>query len=56
RRDYAPLCHVAAIPGEFDRLRKNYQERREWSSLQVECDNAEAAALLNRLGFNAISH
>nr|WP_245166548.1 DUF3410 domain-containing protein [Candidatus Erwinia dacicola] len=37
-------------------MRKNYQERREWSSLQVECDNAEAAALLNRLGFNAISH
>lgn len=56
RRDDAPLRHVAAIAGEFDLLRKNYQERREWSSLQVECDNAEAAALLNRLGFNAFSH
>ena len=53
RRDDAPLRHVAAIPGEFDRLRKHYQERREWSSLRVECDNADTAALLNRLGFNA---
>ncbi|MTD28724.1 4-phosphoerythronate dehydrogenase PdxB [Erwinia sorbitola] len=55
RRDDAPLRHVAAIPGEFDRLRKNYQERREWSSLRVECDNIDTAALLNKLGFNAIS-
>ena len=56
RRDDAALRHVAAISGEFDRLRKHYQERREWSSLQVACDNAEAAALLNKLGFNATSH
>ncbi|WP_426817804.1 4-phosphoerythronate dehydrogenase PdxB [Winslowiella sp. 2C04] len=54
RRDDAPLRHVAAIAGEFDRLRKNYQERREWSSLHVQCDNAEAAELLNKLGFNAV--
>ncbi|QUG74948.1 4-phosphoerythronate dehydrogenase PdxB [Erwinia sp. E602] len=54
RRDDAPLRRVAAIPGEFDRLRKNYQERREWSSLQVVCDNASTAALLVKLGFNAI--
>ncbi|KQN55073.1 4-phosphoerythronate dehydrogenase PdxB [Erwinia sp. Leaf53] len=54
RRDDAPLRRVAAIPGEFDRLRKNYQERREWSSLQVVCDNAATAALLVKLGFNAI--
>jgi len=53
RRDDAPLRHVAAIPGEFDRLRKNYLERREWSSLRVQCDNAETAALLAKLGFNA---
>ena len=54
RRDDAPLRQVAAIPGEFDRLRKTYQERREWSSLQVVCDNAATAALLVKLGFNAI--
>ncbi|MCT2386587.1 4-phosphoerythronate dehydrogenase PdxB [Erwinia pyrifoliae] len=53
RRDDAPLRRGAAIPGEFDRLRKHYQERREWSSLRVECDNSATAALLNRLGFNA---
>ncbi|MBM7343955.1 4-phosphoerythronate dehydrogenase PdxB [Pantoea coffeiphila] len=53
RRDDAPLRHVAAIPGEFDRLRKNYLERREWSSLRVVCDNAETASLLAKLGFNA---
>ena len=55
RRDDAPLRHVAAIPGEFDRLRKNYQERREWSSLRVQCDRAETAILLTKLGFNAVS-
>ncbi len=54
RRDDALLRKVAALPGEFDRLRKNYQQRREWSSLRVECDNAEAAALLQKLGFNAV--
>ncbi|MEA5104339.1 4-phosphoerythronate dehydrogenase PdxB [Pantoea sp. S18] len=53
RRDDAPLRKVAAKPGEFDRLRKQYEERREWSSLQVHCDNAETAAMLNQLGFRA---
>ena len=53
RRDDAPLRKVAAKPGEFDRLRKQYEERREWSSLQVNCDNAETAAMLNHLGFRA---
>ncbi|MBZ2398499.1 4-phosphoerythronate dehydrogenase PdxB [Erwinia amylovora] len=53
RRDDAPLRRGAAITGEFDRLRKNYHQRREWSSLRVECDNAATATLLNRLGFNA---
>ncbi|MBP2167678.1 erythronate-4-phosphate dehydrogenase [Erwinia toletana] len=56
RRDDAPLRHVAAIAGEFDRLRKNYQERREWSSLYVQCDNAAAAEMLTKLGFNAVHH
>jgi len=53
RRDDALLRKVAGIPGEFDRLRKNYVERREWSSLYVICDDADAAALLNKLGFTA---
>ena len=46
RRDDAPLRKVAGIPGEFDKLRKNYLERREWSSLYVICDDASAASLL----------
>lgn len=54
RRDDAPLRAVAAIPGEFDRLRKNYLERREWSSLRVQCDVEPVAALLKKLGFNAV--
>ena len=54
RRDDAQLRKVAGIPGEFDKLRKNYLERREWSSLTVECDDADAAALLQKLGFNAV--
>ncbi|WP_407438004.1 4-phosphoerythronate dehydrogenase PdxB [Lelliottia sp.] len=54
RRDDALLRKVAGIPGEFDKLRKNYLERREWSSLYVICDDADAAALLNNLGFNAV--
>ncbi len=53
RRDDAPLRKVAAKPGEFDRLRKTYQERREWSSLEVICNDAESASLLNALGFCA---
>ncbi|WP_288476942.1 4-phosphoerythronate dehydrogenase PdxB [uncultured Pantoea sp.] len=54
RRDDAPLRKVAAKPGEFDRLRKQYQERREWSSLQVNCDDTATAGMLNQLGFNAL--
>ncbi len=54
RRDDAPLRKVAAKPGEFDRLRKQYEERREWSSLQVNCDNEATAEQLIQLGFNAI--
>ncbi|EKY3194947.1 4-phosphoerythronate dehydrogenase PdxB [Cronobacter turicensis] len=56
RRDDAPLRRVAGVPGEFDKLRKNYQERREWSSLYVQCDDEAAAALLQKLGFNATHH
>ena len=56
RRDDAPLRKVAAIAGEFDKLRKNYLERREWSSLFIQCDDAQAAELLQALGFNAVYH
>jgi erythronate-4-phosphate dehydrogenase len=56
RRDDAPLRKVAGIPGEFDKLRKNYLERREWSSLHVLCDDARSAELLKNLGFNAVHH
>lgn len=56
RRDDAPLRKVAGVPGEFDKLRKNYLERREWSSMNVMCDDAETAALLKKLGFNAVYH
>ena len=56
RRDDALLRKVAGKPGEFDKLRKHYLERREWSSLYVMCDDAEAASLLHKLGFNAVHH
>lgn len=56
RRDDAPLRKVAGQPGEFDKLRKNYLERREWSSLYVQCDDADAAAMLQKLGFSAAHH
>ncbi|NIF30883.1 4-phosphoerythronate dehydrogenase PdxB [Enterobacter sp. Cy-643] len=56
RRDDAPLRKVAGQPGEFDKLRKNYLERREWSSLYVQCDDAETASMLQKLGFSAAHH
>jgi len=56
RRDDALLRKVAGIPGEFDKLRKHYVERREWSSLYVMCDDPAAASLLHKLGFNAVHH
>lgn len=53
RRDDAPLRQVAGIRGEFDRLRKTYPERREWSSLWVTCDDSTTAQQLTALGFSA---
>ncbi|WP_075181342.1 4-phosphoerythronate dehydrogenase PdxB [Pantoea sp. 1.19] len=53
RRDDALLRQVAGQSGEFDRLRKQYDERREWSSLRVQCDDPASAALLTALGFSA---
>ncbi len=53
RRDDGMLRRAAAAAGEFDRLRRDYPVRREWSSLRVETENAASAALLAELGFNA---
>ena len=54
RRDDVPLRRVAGKAGEFDKLRKFYEERREWSSLKVICDNPATVELLNKLGFTAV--
>ncbi|MEE3662738.1 4-phosphoerythronate dehydrogenase PdxB [Brenneria sp. g21c3] len=53
RRDDALLRHAVHQEGGFDRLRKTYQERREWSSLHVVCADSGSADCLNKLGFNA---
>ncbi|MGP1929825.1 MAG: 4-phosphoerythronate dehydrogenase [Arsenophonus sp. ER-BJ3-MAG3] len=53
RRDDSQLRKVAHIIGQFDHLRKFYPDRREWSSLKVNCDNADVADILKKLGFNA---
>lgn len=51
RRDDALLRQSIGKAGGFDALRKHYQQRREWASLKVVCDNATTATLLYRLGF-----
>lgn len=53
RRDDMQLRRAAGLPGEFDRLRKNYYQRREWSSLCVETDDGVGADYLRQLGFQA---
>ncbi|MBJ7221397.1 MULTISPECIES: 4-phosphoerythronate dehydrogenase PdxB [unclassified Brenneria] len=53
RRDDALLRHCAHQQGGFDRLRKHYQERREWASLRVICADGASAECLRKLGFNA---
>lgn len=53
RRDDAALRRVVATAGEFDHLRKYYKDRREWSSLFVQCDDLASAELLQKLGFNS---
>ena len=54
RRDDRPLRRVAGKAGEFDKLRKFYEERREWSSLRVVCDDPATADVLKKLGFNSV--
>lgn len=54
RRDDALLRLHIADEGGFDRLRKQYQERREWSSLTVSCSTASTAERLRQLGFNTL--
>jgi len=51
RRDDRPLRRVAGKAGEFDKLRKFYEERREWSALRVICDDPATAEMLKKLGF-----
>ncbi|KYP97081.1 erythronate-4-phosphate dehydrogenase, partial [Sodalis-like endosymbiont of Proechinophthirus fluctus] len=53
RRDDIQLRRVAGLPGGFDRLRKQYYQRREWSSLCVETDDDTIADALRQLGFQA---
>lgn len=53
RRDDMQLRRADGLPGEFDRLRKTYYQRREWSSLCVETDDSAGAASLMQLGFHA---
>lgn len=54
RRDDALLRLHIADEGGFDRLRKQYQERREWCSLTVSCSTASTAERLRQLGFNTL--
>ncbi|SER09383.1 erythronate-4-phosphate dehydrogenase [Rosenbergiella nectarea] len=54
RRDDALLRLHIADEGGFDRLRKQYQERREWSSLTVSCSDVSTAERLRQLGFNTL--
>ncbi|WWP00792.1 MAG: 4-phosphoerythronate dehydrogenase [Candidatus Dasytiphilus stammeri] len=53
RYDDALLRNTVQNKDGFDFLRKNYRERREWSSLYIQCDNANTASILKNLGFNA---
>lgn len=54
QRDDIQLRRAAGLSGEFDRLRKTYYQRREWSSLCVETDDSAGAASLMQLGFHAL--
>lgn len=54
RADDALLRSAVDKPGGFDRLRKSYAERREWSALQVICSDVDTCKLLQSLGFSAI--
>ncbi len=54
RRDDALMRGIVNTSSEFDRLRKYYQDRREWSSLRVQCDNSSSAEVLLNLGFNVL--
>lgn len=47
RRDDALLRNVAGQAGGFDRLRKNYPQRREWSSLRVQCRDARSGNIVS---------
>ncbi|WP_044104556.1 4-phosphoerythronate dehydrogenase [secondary endosymbiont of Ctenarytaina eucalypti] len=50
RHDDVQLRRMASLPGAFDRLRKQYDQRREWSSLCVKTDTS--TDMLCQLGFS----
>ncbi|MFB6434594.1 MAG: DUF3410 domain-containing protein [Candidatus Malihini olakiniferum] len=54
RRDDALLRQSAHQINGFDRLRKHYQERREWSSLRITCSDEASVACLSALGFTSV--
>lgn len=51
RFDDALLRHSISQPGGFDRLRKHYPIRREWSSLKVISQDNSVLHFLSKLGF-----
>lgn len=54
RRDDARFRQQIGLNGAFDQMRKNYPERREWSSLSVRAAHADARRQLSQLGFTVL--
>lgn len=54
RRDDARFRQRIGPAGAFDLMRKQYPERREWSSLTVRTDDADSSRLLSQLGFTVL--
>lgn len=52
--DDSALRNVVSVTSDFDRLRKDYPNRREWSSLRICCNDSASADLLIKLGFNVL--
>ncbi|MBX4181087.1 4-phosphoerythronate dehydrogenase [Sodalis sp. CWE] len=53
RKDDMHLRRSMTIPDVFDRLRKNYHPRREWSSIVVEIEDYVGCSILQNIGFRA---
>lgn len=54
RRDDARFRQLIGPAGAFDLMRKQYPERREWSSLTVHADTADTSSQLSQLGFTVL--